>query len=261
MHINKIINDYNNGIGTNELSLKYKVHRSTIQRILKKNNIKLRKKSPKYSYNIKFFSKYTHESCYWAGFILADGCIKRNRNTISIKLSINDINHLYKFKEIIDYNGNIHINNDSTYAYIDISGEWFKNDLISKFDITPEKTKYITYSSKIPNKYHSSFIRGIFDGDGSVTYYRNTSNKRKLTISILGTYNLLDNISKIFHSEININKRTKNKLPKVSKRTGTYSITYAHVNSNSILNWIYSTKSTNTYLERKYKRWKEIYNE
>ena len=42
----KIIELYNNGFGTTEISKECNIHRATVQRILLRNNIKLRKRSP-----------------------------------------------------------------------------------------------------------------------------------------------------------------------------------------------------------------------
>ena len=50
----KIIQLYNDGFGTNEISTMCNVHRATVQRILLRNNIKLRKRSP-VKYNVHFY--------------------------------------------------------------------------------------------------------------------------------------------------------------------------------------------------------------
>lgn len=253
-----IINDYNNGIGTNTLANKYQLHRTTIQRILKRNNVKLRKTSPHKSYNVHFFSTYTHESCYWAGFILADGYLRITRDMLSIKLAIIDIKHLEKFKKCINYTGEIHTNKEKTYAYIDICGKWFKNDLINNFSITPKKSFTTTFSDKIPREFYASFIRGIMDGDGCISY---SKTKTKLggkiynQLSFLGTHSLLTSISNIISTEVSIEMKTENKLPKIHQMPGTYRIQYYYHNTNKILTWLYSTKSENTYLDRKFEKW------
>lgn len=78
----EIVDKYSGGIGTLKLSSTYKIHRSTIQAILIRNGIKLRSTSPYYHYNVNFFSTYTKESCYWGGFVAADGYIRKSRTNV-----------------------------------------------------------------------------------------------------------------------------------------------------------------------------------
>lgn len=260
MDSNHIIKDYLDGIGTTKLAKKYSVHRSTIQKILKTNNISLRKTSPHTSYNVKFFSTYTNDSCYWAGFILADGYIRDNRNLVSIKLAKCDELHLCKFKDNIQYTGSVHMNKSQTYSYIDICGSWFKHDLINNFDITPRKSHTATYTNNIPYEFHKSFIRGIFDGDGSITYQRSTHGRRPIML-IYGTESVLTTISLIIQKSLNIHIKNSNGLPKLIKKNGCYSMSYSCKHTINILKWLYSNITEHTYLNRKYHMFNELYKE
>ena len=47
--------------------------------------------------NHDFFSKNTLKSCYWAGFIAADGCVFKNQ--VRLALAEKDIDHLRLFKK------------------------------------------------------------------------------------------------------------------------------------------------------------------
>lgn len=253
-----LIADYQNGIGTTALADKYGLHRSTVQSILLRNNIKLRKTSPRNTYNIRFFSTYTPESCYWAGFILADGYLRSNRNLVSIKLMASDSNHLEKFKECIDYSGDIHFSiTKHAYCYIDICGEWFINDLVSNFDITPRKSKTTTLSSKIPIELYPHFIRGIVDGDGSITHYK-TKNNTNITLSICGTYDLLLKITEYFRDVKNIKMRTETRLPKIVNHPGMFTVQYGMHNTEKILSILYTDTNKLLYLERKFQKWIDL---
>ena len=57
----------------------------------------------KYNLNDSFFSheNLTIDSCYWAGFIAADGNIAKNKKQITISLQHDDKTHLIKFKKLI----------------------------------------------------------------------------------------------------------------------------------------------------------------
>ena len=257
MQTQTIIDEYQNGAGTNELAQKYSMHRSTIQRILKRNNILLRKRTPTHKYDVNFFAEYNRDSCYWAGFILADGCIRSDRDSVSIKLSSVDDTHLLKFTRCINYTGKVHYSHDGSYCYVDVCGKWFKHDLKQQFGILPCKTKTTKIYDQIPLTYYPDFIRGIIDGDGSITYYR-SANDKKPTLRILGTEMLLKQISEYFRTR-NVTMRTKTEMPAIVKCAGVYSICYSMNNTYKILtDIIYKHHPNCIYLSRKFNTWKSL---
>lgn len=157
-----------------------------------------------YTKNKKFFSKYTIESCYWAGFIAADGCIRPKISTVIIELATKDHIQLEKFKKSIEYDGNIKTNNRTTSfgisnsSKIEISGvkDWIQ-DLNEKFNITTNKSLTLKPPIKIKkNSHKAAFIKGYIDGDGSISCYKYKRKDRQnissmLEIRILGTYEML----------------------------------------------------------------------
>ncbi len=96
-----IIDLYNDGYGTMEISQKCGVHRATVQRVLQRNNIDLRKRTPVH-YDIHFFDEYNENSCYWAGFIAADGYVRSDRAAVTIHLASADYEHLLKLAKLTD---------------------------------------------------------------------------------------------------------------------------------------------------------------
>jgi intein-encoded DNA endonuclease-like protein len=247
---NLIIEDYLNGFLSNfDLSIKYNLHRGTIQRILKKNNIVLRKRTPKIRVNHLFFNQYNELSCYWAGFILADGYIRnKNRNTLHIKLTSNDVGHLYKFKSDVGYEGNVV--NKNGICYIDISSSQIINDLLNNFEITTKKSLNCFISEKIPQKYLNHFIRGYFDGDGSITYTTTD------TINFVGTSNTMNFIRNYFYGQCGIKLRSKD-IPDIIKNNNIFSIYYSGISAFRCLNVMYD--DSNIFLDRKYLKYLDIF--
>lgn len=237
-----VVNDYvKNYLGTMELSQKYGVSRTTIQRYLKKSNVKLRKKTPKLRVNHFYFSEYNVDSCYWAGFILADGYVRtNNRFTLEIKLQKGDVKHLEKFKKMIGYEGRI-IEREK-YFNITISSQQIIEDLKNNFNILNKKSLTCFITNKIPNKYLNDFIRGYFDGDGCITYTTTD------TISFLGTKETVDFIRNYFFG-LGIKLRSKD-MPQITKNGNICVINYSGISAFKCLNIIYN-KST-IYLDRKY---------
>lgn len=55
-----------------------------------------------YKYNRNFFESINTESqAYWAGFIAADGNVRKDFLKMRIELNIKDKNHLFKLREDI----------------------------------------------------------------------------------------------------------------------------------------------------------------
>lgn len=245
----EIVNDYVNGyMGTMELSQKYGVNRTTIQRILIKNDIVLRKKTPKLKVNHFYFSKYNEENCYWAGFILADGYIRTNgRFTLEIKLQKQDVNHLYKFKKAVGYEGRV-IEREKYYS-ITISSPQIIYDLENNFEIRNKKSLNCTISDKIPQTFLKEYIRGYFDGDGSITFTTID------TISFLGTEQTVDFIRNYFYNMADVILRSK-KMPEITHNNNIYAIYYSGKSAYKCLNYIYS--DSKTHLDRKYKKYNSL---
>lgn len=236
----EIIKLYNDGYGTMEISQKCGIHRATIQRVLQRNNIDLRKRTPAH-YNVHFFDEYNENSCYWAGFIASDGYVRSDRDAVTIHLASVDYEHLLKIAKLTDYEGNVKINKNE--CYITFAGKWFCESLAKNFDINPRKTFDISISDKIPNDMVKHFIRGYFDGDGSVSY-----SGKYLSINFTsGSKKMLSKIIDFIFNN-NIFVRNKTGKPPICR----YSIQYRCSNAFNILDLLYSCSSELTRLDRKY---------
>lgn len=170
----------------------------TIRSLLRKNKIALKGNKQGYPRNSFYFSNIdTEEKAYWLGFLYADGCVHTNNNEIS--LNITDKDHIEKFKKTIGaINHNIgttidkRFNNAKPLYYFTIKDKHLHSDLI-KWGCVPNKTLLIEKIPNIPRDYVSHFIRGYFDGDGSLHYLKGSNNYR---ISFVGTKSFLQDIQK-----------------------------------------------------------------
>lgn len=247
----QIINDYvNNFLSNAELSTKYSLHRCTIQRLLKKECVTLRKRTPRIKVDHFFFSKYTEESCYWAGFILADGYIRtKKRFTLEIKLEKDDITHLQKFKNCIKFEGKI---KDTYYCNVSISSSQIINDLKNNFDIETKKSLTCFISGKIPSDMIKHYIRGYFDGDGCIT---NTNKEKGYTqMSFLGTLKTIEFIREYFYNN-GIKLRSKD-MPDILKNKNIFIICYSGISAYKCLKMLYDNSIM--FLNRKHELYKII---
>ena len=115
---------YDSGLSTIKIANIFNCAPGVVYSALKDVGCKFRSNkvnSRKYTLDESYFSKIdTHEKAYWLGFIAADGYVSNNNRYgtkyIGITLNANDIEHLYKFKEAINYTGDIKVYKYSGYA-------------------------------------------------------------------------------------------------------------------------------------------------
>jgi hypothetical protein len=249
-----IVKDYLNGVSMGELVIKYSLHRSTLQKILLRHNVKLHKNKSKIKCDKHFFNVYTNESCYWAGFILADGNLRVDRNSLQLKLGKIDKNHLYSFLKDIKCDDLTLVKEYSDYVSLTVHLDEFKNGLINNFGVTPNKTFTADIYDKIPKDMLNHFIRGYFDGDGSIT--KTTT----ITVSFVGTLVLLNKLGQFFKNNFDVKLKSKNDIPPIQKTKNVLigSISYSGKNVIKIMENIYQNLPKNSYLERKLNKYKKL---
>lgn len=139
---------------------------------LNKQSRMMRLSRLKYSLNEDKFKKVTIESCYWAGFIAADGCIEertKHANNLKIELSNTDKQHLTKLKDFLQYTGPVRQNIKRQSSILCISSDEICNSLVENFNITPFKTFSLKPPSLHIDSHILAFIKGFIDGDGCIS--------------------------------------------------------------------------------------------
>ncbi len=165
----KIINSYcKDQINIEKIHKKYSISRDAISKLLKKQNIEVRKDSnKKYSWDETFFEAIdTPEKAYWFGFIAADGGI--NKNGLQIGLAKKDKEHLLKFCKRIGYSGPlVHCKSNDSFKLC-ITRTKIYNDLI-RLGMEENKTFKINENifNCVPEYLIPAAMHGYFDGDGT----------------------------------------------------------------------------------------------
>ena len=126
-----------------------------------------------------FENVISEEQAYWLGFLMADGCVTRHDSKsgysrLDVILKDSDITHLEKLKKAIATEQSIRVKTtvdkrgfESTRCELRVSSVDLCSDL-KKYGIVPQKTgKEIV--PDIEEGLIRHFIRGYFDGDGSLT--------------------------------------------------------------------------------------------
>ena len=166
----KVIGLYGSGASISKVSSVLGCSYSAARNLLIREG-KHRPNSREYSVNDSFFESMTDEmSCYWLGFIVADGCILTGRNSLKIQLSTRDINHLYLFKKDIQAESPVksYEYKGRGYCRITVTSKQLVQRL-SEFGVVPNKTSHEEWDpieEVIDEEMMGHFIRGVFDGDG-----------------------------------------------------------------------------------------------
>jgi len=186
----KICKDYLEGKSLKDLAFEYYGSQATkgIKNILLKHNIKLRNINEyvelahnkhrneigycgrKYTVDVDFFKELNKDSAYILGFIYADGNIYDTLTTIAVQKEDEDI--LTNIKEKLKYTGKIN------KRIVKLKGKEYESSILAirnkdivtdlkKLGVTEKKSLNIDFPN-IPKEYEIDFIRGYFDGDGSI---------------------------------------------------------------------------------------------
>ena len=149
----------------------------------------------RYSCNEAFFDIIDNESkAYWLGFVAADGYVYNQPGKgycLLIKLNPVDTGHLAKFKHDIDTDAPIadYSHYVPPFHRISVSSKQLVTGLVSH-GIIQAKSTVLEFPTTVPTELLRHFIRGYFDGDGSVYY----GSRGELLISFVGTRNMMQNI-------------------------------------------------------------------
>jgi hypothetical protein len=249
---NEIVNLYNNGCNITFIKQKFGVTHRRILEILNKYELTLRG-NKRYSFNDKFFEKInSEEKSYWLGFIYADGGMYSDGykcHQIFIKLALKDKIHLERFQSSIGSNHKLKLRTETksilgkkekTYQsiMIRITSKKMFGDLLN-CGCFQNKSNTIKFPKFISPYLIQHFIRGYFDGDGSIS---KTSNTKQL--NVLGNKLFLKDIQTIWMNTCNVRKT------KLFNKGKIYSLHYGgNGNIEKIRNYLYTNATV--WLDRK----------
>lgn len=196
--------------------------------------------------NISYFSTQNSNMAWLLGFIASDGSIRKDENEIKIGLAITDKEILEKIKKELELETEVkeYINSKGyECCKLQWTCEQHKKDLAT-YNIVPAKTFILKPPYKLDKKYYIDYIRGYFDGDGSVNYIASNNSLRWQICS--ATKEILEFILNYFEEEYNIPKVN------IQKREGkntSYYFQYSTFATKKIYSILYTPNSL--YLKRK----------
>lgn len=226
------------GESANAIAKSYGENTSIIIRHLKRNGIPIRSRFV----DCKFFDEWSPEMAYVFGYWFADGYMSSSRYRIGI--ASKDLDHLKMIKYIIGPEGRIRKRNISEII-IDSKYAWKS---LEKLGGIPRKSKNAKMPN-IPKEYLNHFIRGLFDGDGTVVLSK--TNYPQVGFAS-GTRSFLDELNHILPIEGNvIVESCHNKIYHKIKGFSC-SLYFYGKRAQEIIKFMYDKSSI--HLERKYTR-------
>ncbi len=242
--VDEVIQLYQSGLSQGEISKKLGYSNSQICRLLKKHNIKSR---PIYKYDVDdtYFDKINHEyKAYILGWLYSDGSIGLE-GKIRIALKECDKSILEWMKEQLKYTGPLYYKkarpSSPTPQWELCINRKKMADRIIELGCMPSKSMILKFphDNIIPDEFLVDFIRGYFDGDGSVA---------KNYMSIVGTLDFINVLeTKLPCNITNVYPRYRDRDP---KDTSHQLFVCRQEECKKLAHWLYDDATI--YLKRKH---------
>lgn len=254
----------NKDISMDNIAINLNISDRAVRRVLKEEGINTRLKN-RYILDENYFDCIDTESkAYILGFIYADGFVGDEKFN-NIVIAVNDLEILEFIAKEFKFTGNIRktkkggFENSKCGYSLNFSSKIMASRL-REIGLYPNKSLTIDTLPQIDKKLVRHFIRGYFDGDGSIVLSHNTSYYKAIDglikyiyptycFMILGTKCFLEEIIKeaeFNYAKIHNTKSEKIKCIKIN----------AKKEFNNIFKYLYDNSTIK--LERKYNKWNEI---
>lgn len=207
MNMNDIMQEYlntpENERSLTQLSKKYNVSRKTITKFLVNNGVKIVNYQNRCRIDETVFDIIdTDEKAYWLGFLYADGCVVASEKRLELNLAAKDEDHMLKFKNFLKsvspIRKNICTNNKGTFEMcrFGVRNVHVFEQLVNKGCI-PNKTLLLKFPKTCifaEDKLKFAFIRGYFDGDGTIGLYKLINGCRHFNVRFAGMPDFLKGV-------------------------------------------------------------------
>lgn len=252
---------YLNGHKKSEIIKKYNLNYHKLNYILNNLGIlKTKKNKKRKKINENIFEKInSEEKAYFLGFLSADGYILNDGKTIGITLKREDKYILEKFKNIIQYDGEVKdYSSKTSYGYIEYSRLRFTSEKIynflKEFGFTNKKSNFFEPKIDfIEKKFYKDFLRGYFDGNCTISIRIDNKNIKRFSVHFLGLKNIINLYKNFFEIE---------KEYYFDQRKDTCKIFQIKIQKINLVDKVLDTlyKNSKIHLIRKYNRYIEFKN-
>lgn len=187
--INKILDNYveeqivaeylNNKKSLGKIAAQFGISQGKVETVLKQRGIQKRtyveakQLERKYFVNDNYFKYQNSNMAYILGLLASEGNIAMKENCISLELHAKDCEILEKIKMEVASSRDIKYYTNSRGSELCKfqvwSSEWKKD--LAVYNIIPNKTFNLLPPTFLDTQYYIDYIRGYFDGDGSIWHH------------------------------------------------------------------------------------------
>lgn len=256
---------YKSGMSGPELTEKFGLAPNSIIALVRRHGYEVRTfKERKYSINDNFFDIINCEAkAYFFGLLYADGNVARDSPEIVISLQERDVDILYKLNNLVTNDRQI---TERTHSGVPHHQRQFQLKMYShhmkrvlgSYGMVPAKSLIKKFPDVIMNSDEDvirHFIRGYFDGNGSIgIYYRlSRSSGYSTPFTIASSHDMCNGLKQVIemYVPVTLSIGVYDNISKVRIQN--------HQGVKDVLNWLYI--DSEFYIDRKYKIYKDIVNE
>jgi transposase-like protein len=243
---------YLNGASLTETARKFRVGEPRLKKHLVLKNITARDRLTAVRNKLWLppdetaFDKITPESAYWAGYLMADGCVStvgRFTPRICLISKLSDEAHMDKFIAFLRTKRKKHYPKNpglspTGYRYGPTCGVQVTSrrmaDALAKYGVTPGKTGRECVKLL---EFNRDFWRGVIDGDGTIGRMSSRSRIGQPNIALVGSVNLTTQFCEFMR---HLGSATI-VMPK--KRGPIYHVGFSYVNARMIIKALYENCS------------------
>jgi len=197
--------------------------------------------------NENFFSSWSSEMAYVLGLIATDGCVSKSG---TVSLCINDKDLLEKVRRVMGSEHKICQSKHQEGLYcFHFARPRLVNDLAG-LGILPRKSLNIKFPA-VPDAFLIDFIRGVFDGDGSVFFDKRSKN---YPIRTKFTGSSKEFIEKLELALQKLWMPVRRIYGQPTKNAISYMFKYGHKASEKLFAIMYKDVRKGLFLERKYNK-------
>lgn len=197
--------------------------------------------------NESFFDSWSAEMAYILGLLITDGCISK---TGVVSLCINDLELLEKVKNVLGAEHNIMPSKHQPNLFHFAFARKHMVERLLVLGVTPQKSLTVKFPA-VPDEYSSNFIRGVFDGDGSVFFDKRRKKSPLRAKFVSSSEHFIQGLSKAL--EI-LGMPSRNIYKQKTKNGWSFMFIYEHADSAILFRILYQNAPDKLFLERKYNK-------
>lgn len=220
----------------------------------------------KKDFNHDFFKSWSAQMAYVLGLIFSDGTVedvRKSSRTCYLGITSKDKQLILDIQKVMSSEHNLYHRKEHQYKFPDqrtgiskenwtlrIGSKKLFDDLV-KLGLKPRKSLSLKFP-EISNEYLNFFVRGYFDGDGSISTYITKGRKAyRLRITFTcGSKQFLESLSKRLNTVLRIGDKN-------IYFQHAYKLMYNKYDSLKILDFMYKDLDKAPFLDRKYDKYQK----